>query len=78
MGDGMISFAQAREAVERTIGATKPNGFEDSDAFLVVLVDPPTDDTVVFVSKTTGNARRVPMLRPGMEERVGAMTRIAS
>lgn len=69
----LSTFAQARQIVDKEIGASKPRGFEDDDAFLVLLVDPPLDDTVVLVSKADGTVHRVPTMRPGVDARLQKM-----
>lgn len=68
-----ISFEEARRAVGQP---TEPQGFEDAEAFSVLLTDPPIDDTVVLVSKQDGSVRRVP--RWDIQDRLDAMSPIPS
>lgn len=50
---GMTTFAEAREAA---LVPTLPEGLEDDRYFVVALAEPPVDDTIVLVEKSSGVA----------------------
>lgn len=55
---GMTTFQEARDTVERSLGATLAEGYEDSEDFNVLLAEPSTDDQVNLVTKSTGKLHR--------------------
>lgn len=50
-----ISFQDARATIS---APTEPEGFEDEEAYLLLLTDPPLDDTVILVAKRNGEVRQ--------------------
>lgn len=54
----MTGFRDARLVVERELGPTLKDGFEDVSDYNVLLVQPEPDDQVNLVDKATGEMHR--------------------